>query len=396
MTEPCDLSAIEARRLIGRRSLSPTALLQSCARRIEETNRFVNAIVAIDLNTARKRAAAIEQALMRGEEVGVLAGLPIGVKDLQATARRKTTSGSLLFKDHVPERDESSVANVRNAGGLILAKTNTPEFGAGGSTVNRVYGPPRNPFDATKYCGGASRDNRRIPAELMGADLAKLRVAISTDLGCAPVEHSIAGVFTRRVALFRHVFSEVQERAPNFSNVHDVFEILRGIDYVAAHGERLQRSRDLLDRNVIDNTQRGLQFSQDDLNRARAEQTALCKRFLAFFKEVDVLICPAASVSPFPLSQLCIEEINGNRMSTYMSWLALVYAPTMALACAATLPCGVDHVGLPFGIQVIGPNGSDAHVLQIAHALEQVLSQHEATSRPLPDMGKLATLPSEV
>ena len=93
MTEPCDLSAVEARRLIGRRSLSPTALLQSCARRIEKTNRFVNAIVAIDLNAARKRATAIEQALMRGEEVGVLAGLPIGVKDLQATAGLQTTSG---------------------------------------------------------------------------------------------------------------------------------------------------------------------------------------------------------------------------------------------------------------------------------------------------------------
>src|SRR3954468_18983794 len=97
MTEPCDLSAVEARRLIGTRSLSPTALLQSCARRIEITNRFVNAIVAIDLDTAHKRAAAIEQALMRGEEIGILAGLPIGVKDLQATAGLKTTSGSLLF-----------------------------------------------------------------------------------------------------------------------------------------------------------------------------------------------------------------------------------------------------------------------------------------------------------
>jgi amidase len=473
MTEPCDLSAVEARRLIGRRSLSPTALLQSCARRIEATNRFVNAIVTIDLDTAHKRAAAIEKALMRGEEIGVLAGLPIGVKDLQATAGLKTTSGSLLFKDHVPERDELSVANVRNAGGLILAKTNTPEFGTGGNTVNRVYGPTRNPFDVAKTCGGSSggsavalalgqvplatgtdyggsirtpaafcgvvgfrpspgvvpRDSadpglfrvtgpmartvadaylllraqlgdenscghRRIPAELRGADLSKLRVAVSTDLGCAPVEHNIAGVFTRRVALFRHVFSEVQERAPDFRNVHEVFEILRGIDYVAAHGERLQRSRALLDRHVIDNTQRGLQFSQDDLNRAQAEQIAFCERFHAFFKEVDVLICPAASVSPFPLSQLCVEEINGKRMSTYMSWLALVYAPTMALACAATLPCGVDHMGLPFGIQVIGPNGSDARVLQIAHALEQVLSQHEATSRPLPDMSKLATLPS--
>jgi Asp-tRNA(Asn)/Glu-tRNA(Gln) amidotransferase A subunit family amidase len=238
----------------------------------------VNAIVAIDLNAARKRATAIEQALMRGEEIGVLAGLPIGVKDLQATAGLQTTSGSLLFKDHVPERDESSVANVRSAGGLILAKTNTPEFGAGGNTVNRVYGPTSNPFDLAKTCGGSSggsavalalgqvplatgtdyggsirtpaafcgvvgfrpspgvvpsdsaspglfrvtgpmartvadahlllraqlgdekscsRDNRRILAELRGADLAKLRVAVSTDLGCAPVERNIAGLFTQ-------------------------------------------------------------------------------------------------------------------------------------------------------------------------------------------------------
>ena len=74
MTEPCDLSAVEARRLIGRRSLSPMALLQSCARRIEETNRFVNAIVTIDLDTARKRAEAIEKALMRGRRSGYWQG----------------------------------------------------------------------------------------------------------------------------------------------------------------------------------------------------------------------------------------------------------------------------------------------------------------------------------
>ncbi len=112
----------------------------------------------------------------------------------------------------------------------------------------------------------------------------------------------------------------------------------------------------------------------------------LYKRFLAFFEEVDVLICPAVSVSPFPHSQLFVEEVNGEKMPTYMRWLALGYAPTMALACAVALPCGVDHLGLPFGLQVIGPNGSEARVLRIAHALEQVLSQDKATSRPVPDV----------
>jgi amidase len=478
MTEPCDLSAVEARRLIVRRSLSPMELLQSCISRIEKTNGVVNAIVAIDVNTARERAVAIEEALVRGEEVGLLAGLPIGVKDLQATAGLRTTSGSLLFKNHIPDQDEQSVANVRNAGGVILAKTNTPEFGAGGNTTNRVYGPTSNPFDVAKTCGGSSGGSavalalghvplatgtdyggsvrtpaafcgvvgfrpspgvvasgdrpgsispfrvtgpmartvadahlllraqlgderstprsdaysRGFPVELTGVDLAQVRVAVSADLRCAPVDHKIAGVFKRRVAYFRHAFKEVQESAPDFGSVHEVFEILRGIDYVAAHGERLQKSRELLDRNVIDNTERGLEFSLRDVSRAEASQVALHKRFLAFFKEVDVLICPAASVSPFPLCELFVEEINGKRMSTYMHWLALTYAPTMALACAAALPCGVDHLGLPFGIQVVGPNGSDARVLQIAHTLEQVLSQNEATRRPRPNIGRLAAL----
>ena len=97
-----------------------------------------------------------------------------------------------------------------------------------------------------------------------------------------------------------------------------------------------------------------------------------------------MLLCPAASVSPFPHSQLFVEEINGERMPTYMRWLAITYAPTMALCCAAVLPCGVDHRGLPFGIQVIGPNGGDARVLEVAQALEQVLAGNEATRRPVP------------
>jgi amidase len=453
-------------------------LLQSCISRIEKTNGVVNAIVAIDVDTACKRAVEIEEALVRGEEIGMLSGLPIAVKDLQATAGLRTTSGSLLFKNHIPDRDEPSVASVRNAGGVILAKTNTPEFGAGGNTTNRVFGPTSNPFDLAKTCGGSSggsavalalghvplatgtdyggsvrtpaafcgvvgfrpspglvasddgagsvspfrvigpmartvadahlllraqvsgekscpltpSQSHRIPTELTSADLAKLRVAVSIDLGCAPVDRKIAGVFSQRIANFRHAFKEVQERTPDFGNVHDIFEILRGADYVASHGERLQKSRELLDCNVIDNTERGLRLSPGDVCRARTEQIALATRFHAFFKEVDVLICPAASVSPFPHLQLFPKKINGESMPTYMRWLAITYAPTMVSACAVALPCGIDHLGLPFGIQVIGPNGSDARVLQIAHAIEQVLSQNETTRRPLPNISQLTAL----
>ena len=472
MTEPCDLSALEARHAIGQRQLSPVELLESCLARIEATNGAVNAMVAMDVDAARRRAAAIEQAVGRGEEVGLLAGLPIGVKDLHATAGLRTTHGSLLFKDNVPAADELSVARVRKAGGVILGKTNTPEFGAGANTVNRVYGATGNPFDPSRTPAGSSggsaaalalgqvllatgsdyggslrtpaafcgvsgfrpspglvpgvdraaglspfgvtgpmgrsiadahlllraqvgpdkRDpfssdhDRWLPGMLKGADLGKLRVAVSPDLGCAPVERRIAALFQERLGRFRHVFGEVQEQAPDFSGVHEAFETLRAVHFVAAHRERLETARDKLDRNVVDNTERGLQLSLGDVARAHVEQTRLYKRVLAFFQEVDVLICPAASVSPFPHAQLFVEEIDGERMPTYMRWLAITYAPTMALCCAAAIPCGVDYAGLPFGLQVIGPNGRDALVLEAAHALEQVLAADKETARPLPPL----------
>jgi Asp-tRNA(Asn)/Glu-tRNA(Gln) amidotransferase A subunit family amidase len=129
-----------------------------------------------------------------------------------------------------------------------------------------------------------------------------------------------------------------------------------------------------------------MQMSLADVSRAHVEQTRIYKRFLAFFKDVDVLIAPAASVSPFPHSQLYVEAINGERMPTYMRWLAITYAPTLALACSAAIPCGVDHKGMPFGIQVIGPNGADTKVLAVAHALEQVLARDPVTARPVPPL----------
>lgn len=474
MSEACDLSAMEARHRIGKRTLSPVELLESCLARIEKTNPTFNAMVAMDVDAARARAKALEGEIQRGAQLGLLGGLPVGVKDLEATAGLRTTLGSLLYKNNVPAVDDGTVARVRAAGAVIVGKTNTPEFGAGANTRNRVYGATGNPFDPDKTCAGSSggsavalalgqvplatgsdfggslrtpaafcgvvgfrpspglvpyservqalfpfgvrgpmartvadahlllraqiaEDRRdpyssnavaRIPERLTGADLGRLRVAVSTDMGCAPVDKSIAELFGKRVATFRHVFKEVEERAPDFGRVHDAFEILRCVQFVAAHRERLEKHRDLLDRNVIDNTERGMRLSLPDVSWANAEQTSIYKRVLTFFDEVEVLIAPAAAVSPFPHAQLFVEQINGEKMPTYVRWMALAYAPTTALCCALALPCGVDHKGLPFGIQVIGPNGADAKVLEVAHALEQVLAANKETARPVPGAGK--------
>jgi amidase len=156
LTEPCDLSAREARRLIGRRSLSPVELLESCLTRIEQVNPAVNAFVALDMPGARAAAKQAEDAVMRGDELPRLHGLPIGVKDLDETAGLRTTWGSTIYRDHVPTQDAGMVARLRSAGGLVLGKTNTPEWGLGANTRNAVYGATGNPFDPAKSCAGSS------------------------------------------------------------------------------------------------------------------------------------------------------------------------------------------------------------------------------------------------
>lgn len=475
MTEACDLSAVDARQLIGNKQLSPVELLESCLTRIEQSNASINAVVAMDIDTAKAQAKAAEDAVMAGEDLGLLHGLPVGVKDLEPTAGLRTTFGSLIYENHVPDADNDMVANVRAAGANILCKTNTPEFGAGANTTNRVYGPTGNPFDPVKTCGGSSGgsaaalaagmvplttgsdyggslrtpagfcgvtgyrpspglvpaterpvslnpfavlgpmgrsvadtylllqaqidsdkrdpfsndDGLRLPETLSGVDLGSVRAAFTPDLGCAPVDNGIRATFKARMEAFGGVFAEAQERDPDLSDVHECFEILRGVNFVGAHRERLENHRDLLGPNVIDNTERGMAYSLPDVAWAHNVQSKLYYEFDKFFEDADVLICPAASVSPFPHAQLFIEEINGEAMPTYMRWLAITYGLTMALPAACVLPCGLDEHGMPFGIQVVGPNGSDELVLQIAYSLEQVLAQNPDTRRPVPDLAKL-------
>lgn len=221
------------------------------------------------------------------------------------------------------------------------------------------------------------------------ADIGTLRLAASPDLGAAPVAGEIRDVFADRVAALTAAGITVQGAAPDFGPVHDIFEITRGVSFLSTHHERLKTHRDQLDRNVIDNTERGLTYSAADVAWAHREQALLYRRFNAFFDEYDALLAPAAAVSPFPHSQLFVEEIDGEAMPTYMRWLAITYMPTMAFACSAAIPVGLDANGMPFGLQVIGRRGSDKKILAIAAALEAQFAKAPQTARPVPDIAAL-------
>lgn len=171
------LSAVELRRMIGARQISPVELLEACIARIEAVNPYINAITATCYERARQEARAAEQAVMRGEPLGLLHGLPLGVKDLEATAGLLTTYGSPLYRGNVPGEDNVLVARLRAAGAIVVGKTNIPEMGAGANSRNVVWGATGNPFNPNLNAGGSSGGS----AAALAADL--LPVCTGSDTG---------------------------------------------------------------------------------------------------------------------------------------------------------------------------------------------------------------------
>lgn len=157
MTDLCDRTAAELRQLLLAKDVSAREVLDAHLQRIAEVNRTVNAIVTLTADQAMERAQQVDDALARtGEPVGVLHGLPVAHKDLVETRGIRTTYGCAVYADHVPEDDALLAERYRDAGAVLVGKTNTPEFGAGSHTTNRVFGTTVNPFDSTRSAGGSS------------------------------------------------------------------------------------------------------------------------------------------------------------------------------------------------------------------------------------------------
>lgn len=149
-------SASDLARLIATRAASPVEVLEAHLQTVARLNPRVNAICTLAADQAMEAARAAERAVMAGEAVGSLCGLPVGIKDVTPTAGIRTTYGSPLYADNVPREDAAVVARLRRAGAIILGKTNTPEFAAGANTVNELFGATRNPWDLDKSVGGST------------------------------------------------------------------------------------------------------------------------------------------------------------------------------------------------------------------------------------------------
>jgi amidase len=151
-------------------------VLDACMARVEALNPTLNALVTLDPR-AHDEARALQRRIEAGEDPGILAGVPVGIKDVTEVAGLRTTYGSPLFADHVPGEDAEVVRRLRAAGALVVGKTNTPEFAAGGNTFNPVFGRTRNPWDPARSAGGSTGGGAAGLASGMFA------LAQGTDLG---------------------------------------------------------------------------------------------------------------------------------------------------------------------------------------------------------------------
>src|SRR5438270_637885 len=169
-------SATALARLARSREVSPVEVVEACLARVERYNPAVNAVVTLNPR-ALDDAGDLELRLVRGEEVGLLAGLPVGIKDVTPVAGLRTTYGSALYRDHIPAEDALVVRRLRDAGAVILGKTNCAEFAAGAHTFNDVFGRTRNPWDPTRSAGGSTGGGAA------GLATGMIALAEGTDLG---------------------------------------------------------------------------------------------------------------------------------------------------------------------------------------------------------------------
>lgn len=155
-TDVCFLPAVELAQLIRNQKISVTQVIRAHLDQIERLNPKLNAIVTLTAEQAMEEASSADRLIAEKKPLGPLHGLPVAHKDLFLTKGVKTTFGSPIYKDFIPQIDSLPVERLKKAGAISLGKTNTPEFGMGSQTFNPVFGATPNPYDLSKTCGGSS------------------------------------------------------------------------------------------------------------------------------------------------------------------------------------------------------------------------------------------------
>src|ERR1700751_4909698 len=188
--EICRMDAVALAEKIRTKQLSATEVTEAVLGRMDKLNPVLGAFCTPSPDVARAQAKAVDADIMAGKNVGPLAGVPVGIKDLVYTKGIKTTSGSIIYKDFVPTEDDVVVERLKAAGAIIIGKTNVLELGYSGASFNLIFPPTKNPWNTERTAGGSSAGSGAAVASGIGP------MAIGSDGGgAAPIPGSINGLF---------------------------------------------------------------------------------------------------------------------------------------------------------------------------------------------------------
>jgi aspartyl-tRNA(Asn)/glutamyl-tRNA(Gln) amidotransferase subunit A len=383
------------------RRTSPINIVASCLRQIEERNPQLNAFITVLPEQAMEQAREAEVELSAGHWRGPLHGIPIGIKDFYDTAGIRTTAGFEHFKDRIPVTDAVVVAKLKEAGAIIVGKTNMDSLGMGTTGLESYFGPVRNPWNAEYIPGGSSSGSAvavatgmcyatidtdaigscRLPAACCGVVGFKGTYGLINPKGILEGEEDpgpmirwfshpgITANTAEDVALVldvleenntvRHVNAITERRAitvgvvENYrydQEISDAFEqsveVIRGLGYGA--------------RSVV----APLRSPTDDLSTIESDRRDIAREV---FREVDLLLLlTTASTVP------AIEKARNSAQA--LSPENTVFANYYGLP-AISVPCGFDRNGLPMGLQLVGRPWDEETVLHVAHQYEHAIDK---------------------
>ncbi len=381
-----ELVLLQAHQLAERirlRQVSCREVMQAYLAHIERFNPRVNALVSLlPAERLLEEADARDGELARGEWRGWMHGLPHAIKDLSLTRGIRTTLGSPLYRDYIPERDGIMVERIRAAGAILIGKTNTPEFGLGSQTYNPLFGATACAYDERLSAGGSS-----------GGAAAALALHLVPVADGSDMMGSL-----RNPAAFNNVigFRPSQGRVP-FDDSADLF--FDQLGYEGPMGRSALRhwlvagslggvhadpaKRALLKPEALWEVENGLRLGADAVFRASVIRSDWYRAIGRLFERYDYLLLPSAQVFPFAKETPWPRSIEGVAMDTYHRWMEVVVPGSLSGCPVANVQAGFNAEGLPMGLQIIGPHQADFAVLQLAHAYERASRWFESQPSPL-------------
>jgi aspartyl-tRNA(Asn)/glutamyl-tRNA(Gln) amidotransferase subunit A len=385
--------------LIRDQEISPVDIVEACLTRIEQRNSKINAFITVLADEARAQAIQAEREIQAGQWRGPLHGIPIGLKDMYDTASIRTTAAFEHFKNRVPAKDAHAVSCLKAAGAIIIGKTNMHTLAMGTTSHISFFGPVHNPWNAQYIAGGSSGGSAAAVASGMCYATIDTDAIGSTRLPaacCGVVGYKCTwGLIDNSGILDGEQAEEmILKLATVGITTRDVADTALVTDVLAqtAYAETVQSGRSSRSIGVMTNVgaTRSLQASFDEavavfktLGYALIETIAPLNEHLDIqqldqrrqtantdiFNGVDVLMLPTT------ISEVLMATAIGDdpqALSPQHTFFVNYYGLP-----AISIPCGFDEKGLPLGLQIVGKQGGDATVLQVAHAYQQTTTWHK-------------------